>query len=44
MNKLSSNAKLFALDTSLFSVVHNEDGSATERNYDLPKIRHWPHQ
>ena len=44
INKLSSNAKLFALDTSLFSVVHNEDGSATERNYDLAKIRHWPHQ
>ena len=44
INKLSSNAKLFALDTPLFSVVHNEDGFATERNYDLAKIRHWPHQ
>ena len=29
---LSSNAKLFADDTSLFSVVHNVDTSANELN------------
>ena len=30
-----SNAKLFADDTSLFSVVHNLDSSTTELNNDL---------
>ena len=35
---LSSNAKLFADDTSLFSVVHNASTTAKELNKDLEKI------
>ena len=34
---LSSNAKLFADDTSLFSVVHDINTSAIELNKDLKK-------
>ena len=34
---LSSNAKLFADDTSLFSVVHDRNTSAIELNKDLKK-------
>ena len=34
---LSSNAKLFADDTSLFSVVHDINTSAIELNSDLKK-------
>ena len=34
---LSSNAKLFANDTSLFSVVHDINASAIELNSDLKK-------
>ena len=41
-DELSSNAKLFAYDTRLFSVVHNIDSSADERNNDV--ISHWVHQ
>ena len=40
----SSNTKLFADDTSLFSVVHNRDSSAAEINNDLAKTSHWAHQ
>ena len=35
---LSSNAKLFADDTSLFSVIHDSNTSALELNNDLEKI------
>ena len=35
---LNSNAKLFADDTSLFSVVHNITDSANLLNSDLSKI------
>ena len=35
---LSSNAKLFAGDTSSFSVIHNVDTSANELNNDLYQI------
>ena len=42
--ELSSNTKLFAGDTSLFSVVHNIDSSAAELNNDLAKISHWEQQ
>ena len=38
---LSSNAKLFADDTSLFSDVHNADTTAKELNNDLVKINRW---
>ena len=40
----SSNAKLFADDTSLFSVVHNADTTAKELNNDLVKISRWGYQ
>ena len=38
---LSSNAKLFADDTSLFSVIHNVNTSANELNNDLYQINKW---
>ena len=38
---LSSNAKLFTDDTSLFSVVHDINTSAIELNKDLKKINDW---
>ena len=40
-NDLSSSAKLFADDTSLFSVVFNVDATAKELNDDLAKVQHW---
>ena len=41
---LSSNAKLFADDTSLFSVVHNANITPKELNNDLVKISRWAYQ
>ena len=41
---LSSNAKLLADDTSLFSVAHNINTSAIELNSDLTKINDWAFQ
>ena len=41
---LSSNVKLFADDTSLFSVVHDVNASARELNNDLKKINKWAFQ
>ena len=41
---LSSNPKLFAGDTSLFSVFHDRNTSANELNNDLLKIRSWTYQ
>ena len=41
---LSSNTKLFADDTSLFSVAHDINTSATELNSDLKKINNWVFQ
>ena len=38
---LSSNAKLFADETSLFSVIHDVDTSANELNNDLYQINKW---
>ena len=43
-DELSSNSKVYADDTSLFSVVHNRDSSAAELNNDLAKINHWVQQ
>ena len=40
----TSNPKLFADDTSLFSVVRNLNTSANEINDDLIKIEAWTHQ
>ena len=41
---LSSNAKLFADDTSLFSAIHNADTSANELNNDSYQINKWAFQ
>ena len=41
---LSSNIKLFADDTSLFSVIHDINISAGELNKDLKKISEWGYQ
>ena len=41
---LSSNAKLFADDTSLFSVVHNANTTANELNNHLVKINRCAYQ
>ena len=41
---LSTNAKLFADDTSLFSVVRDINTSATHLNNDLRKISNWAFQ
>ena len=43
-NGLSSNAKLFADNTSLFFVVHNANTTAKELNNDLVKISRWAYQ
>ena len=40
-NGLNSNVKLFADDTSLFSVIHNITDSANLLNSDLSKINEW---
>ena len=41
LEELSSNAKLFADNTSLFSVIHESNTSALELNSDLAKINRW---
>ena len=38
---LSSNAKLFAVDTSLSSVIHDIQTSAKNLNEDLERISKW---
>ena len=38
---LTSNAKLFADDTSIFSVVHDSSSSPLSINEDLSKISQW---
>ena len=43
-NNLSSNCKLFADDTSLFSVVNNIHTSATTSSEDLNAITNWAFQ
>ena len=40
-DNLSSNVKLFADNTSLFSVLHDVNVSAWELNDDLSKINNW---
>ena len=42
--RASSNPRLFADDTSLFSVVHDRNTSANELNNDLLMIRSWAYQ
>ena len=41
---LSTNAKLFADDTSLFSVIHDIQTSANNLNKDLERISNWTTQ
>ena len=41
---LSSNAKLFADDTSLFSIIHDSSTTRNELNDDLVKINNWAYQ
>ena len=41
---LVSNPKLFADDTSFFSVIHNKHLSAQNLNEDLNKTNHWVFQ
>ena len=43
-NNLSSNAKLFADDTSLFLVVHDMNQSGINLNDDLGKKSNWTFQ
>ena len=43
-DNLSSNVKLFADDTSLFSVTHDVNVSASELNDDIRKISNWAFQ
>ena len=43
-NDIKSKCKLFANDTSLFSVVHNSDTSANDFNHDLEKASEWTFQ
>ena len=40
-DNLSTNVKLFADNTSLFSVVHDIATSSCDLNYDLNRIREW---
>ena len=43
-NNLSSNPKLYADDTSLFSIVHNLNTSTNNPNENLKKINDWATQ
>ena len=43
-DNLSSNVKLFANETSLFSVTHNVNISAMKLNDDLRKVSNWTFQ
>ena len=43
-DNLTNNAKLFADDKSLFSVVHDVNISAKEINDDLQKVNDWAFQ
>ena len=44
VDNLSSEAKLFAGDTSLFSVVYDEKVTAENLEKDLETISNWAHQ
>ena len=43
-NDLVSTAKLFADETSLFSVVYDSNTSANELNNDLQEISEWTYE
>ena len=40
---LKCNVKLFADDTSLFTVVEDSNSAANDMNHDLDLISHWAH-
>ena len=40
-DNLKCNVKLFADDTSLFTIVHNPDQAASDMNHDLDIIKSW---
>ena len=40
---LKCNVKLFADDTSIFSVTHNPNECAADLNHDLDRIKRWAH-
>ena len=42
-NDLKRSVKLFADDTSLFTVVHDTIAAADDMNHDLELLRHWAH-
>ena len=44
LNGLKSNPKLFADDTSLFSVIHDINSSQIDLNEDLDEINNWAYQ
>ena len=44
VDNISSDAKLFADDTSLFTVVYDVDVAADKLNRDLEVISNWAHQ
>ena len=44
VDDLSSDAKLFADDTSLFTVVHDETVAADQLNRDLKVVTDWAYQ
>ena len=44
VDNISSDAKLFTDDTSIFTVVYNEEASATVLNNDLDLIKQWAFQ
>ena len=44
VDDISSDAKLFADDTSLFTVVYDEITSANQLNRDLKIISEWAYQ
>ena len=43
-DNLKCNVKLFADDTSLFTIVHNPDQAASDMNHDLDIIKSWAHK
>ena len=43
-DNLITNPKLFADDTSLFSIVHDPNATANDQNSDLAKINDWAYQ
>ena len=43
-DNLITNPKVFADDTSLFSIVHDPNATANDLSHDLAKINDWAYQ